>query len=60
MHQDIDIYSNNISLLGNQMLSPIADEAPTFYKFFITDTIFGLPAIFKRQHDAVSHYPGQV
>ncbi|WP_426667445.1 DUF5686 family protein [Mucilaginibacter sp. McL0603] len=39
MYQDIDIYSNNINLLGNQMLSPIADEAPTFYKFFITDTI---------------------
>jgi hypothetical protein len=39
MYQDIDIYDNNISLLGNQMLSPIADGAPTFYKFFITDTI---------------------
>jgi hypothetical protein len=39
MYQDIDIYDNNISLLGNQMLSPIADAAPTFYKFFITDTL---------------------
>jgi len=39
MYQDIDIYDNNISLLGNQMLSPIADGAPTFYEFFITDTI---------------------
>jgi hypothetical protein len=39
MYQDIDIYDNNISLLGNQMLSPIADGAPTFYMFFITDTI---------------------
>jgi hypothetical protein len=39
MYQDIDIYDNNIAMLGNQLLSPIADEAPSFYKFFITDTI---------------------
>ena len=39
MYQDIDIYDNNVSLLGNQMLSPIADGAPTFYEFFITDTV---------------------
>jgi hypothetical protein len=39
MYQDVDIYDNNISLLGNQMLSPIADGAPNYYKFFITDTI---------------------
>jgi hypothetical protein len=39
MYQDIDIYDNNISLLGNLMLSPIADAAPSYYMFFITDTI---------------------
>ncbi|WP_158825450.1 DUF5686 and carboxypeptidase-like regulatory domain-containing protein [Mucilaginibacter lacusdianchii] len=39
MYQDINIYDNNVSLLSNQLLSPIADGAPTFYKFFITDTI---------------------
>lgn len=39
MYMDIDIYDNNISLLGNNMLSPIADGGPTFYKYFITDTI---------------------
>ncbi|MDB4919398.1 DUF5686 and carboxypeptidase-like regulatory domain-containing protein [Mucilaginibacter sp.] len=39
MYQDIDIYDNNIALLGNQMLSPIADAAPSFYMFFISDTI---------------------
>ena len=39
MYQDVDIYDNNIGLLGNQMLSPIADGAPAYYKFFITDTI---------------------
>ncbi|OKS88544.1 DUF5686 and carboxypeptidase-like regulatory domain-containing protein [Mucilaginibacter polytrichastri] len=39
MYQDIDIYDNNIALLGNQLLSPIADAAPSVYKFFITDTL---------------------
>jgi hypothetical protein len=39
MYQDIDIYSNNVALLGNQLLSPIANNAPTFYQFYITDTL---------------------
>jgi hypothetical protein len=39
MYMDIEIYDNNIPLLGNQLLSPIADGAPSFYKFFITDTV---------------------
>jgi len=39
MYQDIDIYKNNISVISNEFLSPIADGAPAFYKFFITDTI---------------------
>lgn len=39
MYQDIDIYKNNIYVVTNQFLSPIADLAPTFYKYFITDTI---------------------
>ncbi len=36
---NIDIYDNNIFIVTNQFLSPIADHAPDFYKFFITDTI---------------------
>ena len=39
LYNDIDIYDNNITLLTNQFLSPIADSAPTFYKFYITDTL---------------------
>jgi hypothetical protein len=39
LYQDIDIYDNNITILTNQFLSPIADAAPTFYKFYITDTL---------------------
>ncbi|OKS88081.1 DUF5686 and carboxypeptidase-like regulatory domain-containing protein [Mucilaginibacter polytrichastri] len=36
---DVDIYSNDVYLLSKLFLSPIAGTAPTFYKFFITDTI---------------------
>ncbi|MDB5149240.1 MAG: hypothetical protein JWQ57_3260 [Mucilaginibacter sp.] len=36
---DIDIYDNNVFIITNQFLSPIADHSPNYYKFFITDTI---------------------
>jgi len=36
---DIDIYDNNIPLFTYQFLSPIADLAPTFYMYYIRDTI---------------------
>jgi hypothetical protein len=39
IYADVDIYQNNIFLITNQFLSPIADVSPTFYKFFITDTV---------------------
>lgn len=39
LYQDIDIYSNNISLVSNQFLSPIAGTAPSFYRYYIMDTI---------------------
>lgn len=39
MYADIDVYENNIGILGNQFLSPIADGAPTFYRFYIRDTV---------------------
>ena len=39
LYGDIDIYKSNIFLVTNEFLSPIADSAPTFYKFFITDTV---------------------
>lgn len=40
LYQDIDIYENNILVLTNQFLSPIAGTATTFYKYFIIDTCF--------------------
>ncbi|MEO5594797.1 MAG: DUF5686 family protein [Chitinophagaceae bacterium] len=39
LYEDVDIYSNNLSLLTNQFLSPVADVAPTFYMYFIKDTM---------------------
>ena len=39
LYQDINIYDNNISFLSNQFLSPIAGSAPSFYRYYIVDTI---------------------
>ncbi|HEY4289111.1 MAG TPA: DUF5686 family protein [Puia sp.] len=36
---DIDIYDNNIMLFTNQFLSPIAGASPTFYEFYLGDTV---------------------
>jgi len=38
LYQDINIYDNNIFLLNNQFLSPIASIAPAFYRYYIIDT----------------------
>ncbi len=38
MYQDINIYDNDIFFLTNKFLSPIANAAPVFYKYFIIDT----------------------
>jgi len=39
LYQDINIYDNNIMFLTNQFLSPISNSAPTFYRYFIMDTL---------------------
>jgi len=39
LYQDIDIYDNNILLLTNQLLSPIASSGPLFYEYYISDTL---------------------
>lgn len=36
---DVNIYDNNIMLFTNQFLSPISPSAPTFYEFYLGDTI---------------------
>jgi Family of unknown function (DUF5686)/CarboxypepD_reg-like domain len=39
LYEDVDIYSNNLSLMTNQFLSPLADVGPTFYMYYIKDTV---------------------
>ena len=39
MYTDIDIYDNDIFFMTNQFVSPTSIIAPTFYKFFIIDTV---------------------
>lgn len=39
MFQPIDIYDESIFLINKQFLSPIADNAKLFYKYYIVDTL---------------------
>ncbi|MBD1427379.1 DUF5686 and carboxypeptidase-like regulatory domain-containing protein [Sphingobacterium arenae] len=39
LFQDIEIYDENIFLINKLFLSPIANNAPVFYKYYIADTI---------------------
>jgi hypothetical protein len=39
MYADINIYDNDLLIATTEFLSPIANSGPTFYKYFITDTI---------------------
>ncbi|HEY4150424.1 MAG TPA: DUF5686 family protein, partial [Chitinophagaceae bacterium] len=39
MYEDIDIYDNTISVFTMQFVSPVAELAPTFYMYFIQDTV---------------------
>ena len=39
LYEDINIYANQIFLFDEPFMSPLADVAPTFYQFFIQDTI---------------------
>lgn len=39
LFQEIDIYDDNIFLINKLFLSPIASNAPVFYKYYIIDTV---------------------
>ncbi|MBO7337539.1 MAG: carboxypeptidase-like regulatory domain-containing protein [Paludibacteraceae bacterium] len=39
MYQDINLYDNTITFLTNGFLSPIASTAPSFYRYYIQDTV---------------------
>lgn len=37
--REIDIYDNDVTLLQNRFVSPLAKIGPDFYKYYLTDTI---------------------
>ena len=39
LYNKVNIYDNDIFLITSQFLSPISNNSPNYYKFFITDTI---------------------
>lgn len=39
LHNDVDIYANNIIILNRPFLGPLAENSPLFYRFYITDTV---------------------
>jgi len=39
MYQDINIYDNQMTILADKFVSPIADIGPGVYKYMITDTV---------------------
>lgn len=39
LYMPVDVYDNSIALLSTQFMSPIADLSPTFYLFYIQDTV---------------------
>ncbi|MBC7889355.1 MAG: carboxypeptidase-like regulatory domain-containing protein [Ferruginibacter sp.] len=39
LYADINIYDNNVTILATQFLSPIADMGPSFYRYYIRDTV---------------------
>lgn len=39
MYEPVNIYDNNISLFTNMFVSPLSNVAPTFYMYYIRDTI---------------------
>lgn len=40
LYSDIDIYSDEISLLENQFVSPLAPDGVDFYRYYIIDTTY--------------------
>lgn len=39
MFQEIDVYDNDIVLLSNHFVSPLSNIAPSFYKYYIIDSL---------------------
>lgn len=51
--REIDLYQDDITLLGQRFVSPLSKIAPDFYKFYLTDTV----AIDGAEHIELSFAP---
>ncbi len=47
IYEPVNIYDNNVPIFATQFLSPVANLAPTFYMYFIRDTVVenGIPLV---------------
>lgn len=39
MFQEVDLFSNDVTLLTDHFVSPLSNVAPSFYKYYILDTL---------------------
>ena len=39
LYKEVDIYNNFVDMLSDQFMSPIANSAPLFYRYYVADTI---------------------
>ena len=39
LYQDVNIYNNSVPILTNPFISPISDNGPLFYRYYIKDTV---------------------
>ena len=53
--REVDLYSDNITLLQSRFVSPLSRLAPDFYRFYLTDTV-SLPGLDGR-FAVLSFYP---
>lgn len=47
LYKEIDVFENDLMVFNRGFLSPIANNAPVFYKYYIVDTVYskGIPFV---------------
>ncbi|MFZ4263549.1 DUF5686 family protein [Sphingobacterium sp. HJSM2_6] len=46
MFQPVDVYDESVFVINKQFLSPIADNAKLYYRYYLTDTVFNKEGYF--------------
>ena len=54
--REVDLYSDNITLLKNTFVSPLSPLASDFYRFYLVDSMAAIPGN-DRPHIALAFYP---